>query len=388
MEQQKNLHVGLALLAMALGGFAIGTGEFVIMGLLPDVAHGLGRSVTTAGNAITSYALGVVVGAPLIAVLGARVSRQRLLIFLMTLFAAGNLASAFAPDYLSFIAVRFISGLPHGAYFGVASLVAASMVPAEQRGKAIGRMMTGLTVATLLGVPLAAWVGHHLNWHYAFLFVGICAVVSVLMIISYIPYSKGDPSAHPLQELTALKTPRVLLSLLTGAAGFSGMFAVFSYITPTLIHESGLPEGGIPWVMAAFGLGMVAGMMAGGRLSDWSVTKAITVALVWNLVVMALFPLMAHHIASGILVTFLIGTTSLLIPCLQIRLMDVAGKAQTLAAAMNHSALNIANALGAFFGGMIINAGLGWTSTAWVGGALGIFGLVVYQCSLLLKHRD
>lgn len=385
MEQQKNLHVGLALLAMALGGFAIGTGEFVIMGLLPDVAQGLGRSVTTAGNAITSYALGVVVGAPLIAVLGARAARKHLLLFLMTLFAVGNLASALVPGYNSFIIMRFISGLPHGAYFGVASLVAASMVPAQQRGKAIGRMMTGLTIATLLGVPLASWVGHHLSWHYAFLFVGLCAVVCVLMVLRYVPLQAGDPTAHPLQELSALKAPVVLMTLVTGAAGFSGMFALFSYITPTLTHEAGMPEWAIPWVMAAFGLGMIGGMMLGGRLSDWSVRKGITVALLWNLVVMALFPLMATHIISGVLVTFMIGTTALLIPCLQIRLMDVAGKAQTLAAAMNHSALNIANALGAFLGGMIINAGQGWTATAWVGGVLGIIGLVVYQWSLKLK---
>ncbi|WP_029686943.1 MFS transporter [Tatumella saanichensis] len=388
MDQPKNLHVGLALLAMALGGFAIGTGEFVIMGLLPDVAHGLGRSVTSAGNAITSYALGVVVGAPLIAVTGARLARKHLLLGLMTLFTVGNLASAFAPGYYSFILMRFISGLPHGAYFGVASLVAASMVPQQQRGKAIGRMMTGLTIATLLGVPLASWIGHHLSWHYAFLMVGVCALVCVLMMLRYVPYQAGDPSAHPLQELGALKAPVVLMTLLTGSAGFCGMFALFSYITPTLAHEAGMPEWAIPWVMAAFGLGMVVGMMLGGRLSDWSVRKAISVALVWNLVVMVLFPLMAMHVISGMIVTFMIGTTALLIPSLQIRLMDVAGKAQTLAAAMNHSALNIANALGAFLGGVVINAGMGWTSTAWVGGALGILGLVVYQCSLRLKSSS
>lgn len=388
MQQHKNTGIGMALLAMAIGGFAIGTGEFVIMGLLPDVAHGLGHSVTSTGNAITSYALGVVFGAPLIAVSGAQASRQRLLIFLMGLFAAGNIASALAPGYVSFVLARFVSGLPHGAYFGIASLVAASMVPVEQRGKAIGRMMTGLTIATLLGVPLAAWMGHHLNWHYAFLFVGICALISLLMVIRYVPHLPGDKTAHPLHELTALKTPQVLLVLLTGAAGFGGMFAVFSYITPTLVHVAGMPGWAIPWVMAAFGLGMIVGMSTGGKLSDWSVKKGITVALVWNLVVMMLFPLMATHALTGVIATFLIGTTSMLIPCLQIRLMDVAGKAQTLAAAMNHSALNIANALGAFFGGMVIDAGYGWTSTAGVGGALGLIGLVAYLCSLSRKKAQ
>lgn len=388
MQQKKTINTGMALLAMGLGGFGIGTGEFVIMGLLPDVAHGLGHSVTSTGNAITAYALGVVFGAPLIAVLGARASRQHLLIFLMGLFAAGNIASALTPGYMSFVVARFISGLPHGAYFGIASLVSASLVAPEQRGKAIGRMMTGLTIATLLGVPLAAWVGHHLNWHYAFLFVGLCALVSLLLVIRYVPYQPGDPSAHPLQELTALKTPQVLLVLLTGAAGFGGMFAVFSYITPTLMQVAGLAEWAIPWVMAAFGLGMIVGMMAGGRLSDWSVRRGITVALLWNLVVMALFPLLAKFVSGGVVATFLVGTTSLLIPCLQIRLMDVAGKAQTLAAAMNHSALNIANALGAFFGGVVINAGMGWTATAWVGGALGIVGLLAWLSALVTSKAQ
>lgn len=387
MSQTKTEHLGLAQLALALGGFAIGTGEFVIMGLLPDVAHGLHSSITRAGDAITSYALGVVIGAPLIAVLFARVSRQRLLIALMGLFALGNIASAMAPEYFSFILMRFITGLPHGAFFGVASLVAASMVPPHQRGKAIGRMMLGLTIATLLGVPVVAWIGHHLSWQLAFWFVGLCALASLIMIVCYVPFSKGDLSAHPLRELTALKKPQVLLTLLTGATGFGGMFAVFSYITPTMIHSAGMTEAQIPWVMAAFGLGMIAGSTLGGRFADWSVRKTIGLSLVWNIVIMLLFCLLAKYVVTGFLAAFLIGTAGLLIPSLQIRLMDVAGEAQTLAAAMNHSALNMANALGAFLGGVVIDAGFGWISTAWVGAILGVFGLIIFLLSLRLKNH-
>lgn len=386
MSLIKTVHVGLAQLALALGGFAIGTGEYVIMGLLPDVAHGLHTSITRAGDAITGYALGVVLGAPLIAVLFARFSRQRLLIWLMVIFALGNLASALASNYLSFVLMRFITGLPHGAYFGVASLVAASMVPAHQRGKAIGRMMLGLTLATLIGVPMVAWIGHHLNWQLAFWFAGGCAVLSLLLVIRFVPFTPGNADAHPLRELTALKKPQVLLTLLTGATGFGGMFAVFSYITPTMIHRAGMSEAHIPWVMAAFGVGMIVGSLLGGRFADWSVRKTIGLSLVWNIVVMVLFLLLSQYLLSGFLAAFLIGTVGLLIPSLQIRLMDVAGDAQTLAAAMNHSALNMANALGAFLSGVVIDAGFGWDATAWVGMALGLCGLVIFLMSLRCKN--
>ncbi len=388
MRQLSNRQLILAQLAMALGGFAIGTGEFVIMGLLPDVSVGLGVSITRAGNAITAYALGVVLGAPLIAVLAARCSRQRLLIALMAIFALGNLASGAVHGYLPFLLLRFLSGLPHGAFFGVAALVAASLVPSHLRGNAVGRMMMGLTVATLLGVPVVALIGHHLSWQLAFWFVGICALLSLIMILSFVPYSSGDASAHPLNELTALTNPQVLLILLTGATGFGGLFAVFSYITPTMLHRSGMTETMVPWVMAAFGFGMVVGSSLGGRLADWSVSKAILVSLVWSVTVMVLFSELAQSVILGFIACFLVGTTALLIPALQIRLMDVAGQAQTLAAAMNHSALNLANALGAWLGGMALDAGLGWTSTSWVGGGLAAIGLLIYLLALRLDRTS
>ncbi|WP_410014541.1 MFS transporter [Sodalis sp. C49] len=378
---------GWAQFALALGGFGIGTGEFIMMGMLPDVAHSLRITEPQAGNAIASYALGVVVGAPVIAVLAARMSRKYLLLALMAVFFAGNAASALAPGYYSLVIARFLTGLPHGAYFGVASLVAASLVPVGKRGSALSRMMLGLTVATLVGVPLGSWIGQLFSWHIVFAFVGAVGLVTCLLIARFVPFREGDAGAHPLRELGALRNSQVLLTLLVGAIGFGGMFAIFSYIAPTLIHTSGMSARLIPWVMAAFGLGMIAGNLAGGKLANGDVLKIIGWALLWNVFIMAIFPFLALYVASGLLATFLIGTTSVLLPSLQIRLMDVANDSQTLAAAMNHSALNIANAMGAYLGGLAISYGFGWVSTAYVGVMLGIAGIIVYLMTIKYARK-
>ncbi|WP_312118626.1 MFS transporter [Pantoea vagans] len=367
-----------ALLALALGGFGIGTGEFIMMGLLPDVSRSLAITEPQAGNAIASYALGVVVGAPFIAVLAARMARKSLLLILMALFSVGNVASAMADSYQGLLVARFLTGLPHGAYFGVASLVAASLVPPERRGRALASLMLGLTVATLIGVPLGSWIGQLFSWHVVFTFVGAIGLLTCLLIGRYVPYTPGDADAHPLRELGALKNPQVLLTLLVGAVGFGGMFAIFSYIAPTLINIAGISPSLIPWAMVAFGLGMIIGNLVGGRLADGSVLNIIGWTLLWNVLVMLAFPVLVQHVATGLLTTFLIGTCSVLLPSLQIRLMDVANDSQTLAAAMNHSALNIANAMGAYLGGLTVSLGYGWISTAWVGVALGVAGLMVF----------
>ena len=367
-----------ALLALALGGFGIGTGEFIMMGLLPDVSRSLAITEPQAGNAIASYALGVVVGAPVIAVLASRMARKSLLLILMVLFSAGNVASAMAESYHGLIVARFLTGLPHGAYFGVASLVAASLVPLERRGRALASLMLGLTVATLVGVPLGSWIGQLFSWHVVFTFVGAIGLLTCLLIGRYVPFASGDADARPLRELAALKNAQVLLTLLVGAVGFGGMFAIFSYIAPTLMNIAGMSAALIPWAMVAFGLGMIIGNLVGGRLADGPVLNIIGWTLLWNVIVMAAFPLLVQHIATGLLATFLIGTCSVLLPSLQIRLMDVANDSQTLAAAMNHSALNIANAMGAWLGGLTVSSGFGWISTAWVGVALGMAGLLVF----------
>lgn len=369
---------GLPLLALGVGSFAIGTGEFVIMGLLPDVAMDLAISIPQAGHTISAYALGVVIGAPLLAVLGARWSRRALLVTLMALFALGNFASALAPDYSLMMAMRLLSGFPHGTYFGIAALVAASLVPRHKRAQAVALAMLGLSLATLLGVPLATALGQWLGWRTAFIFVALVAVIAMALIWRWVPDSRPDQNISPLAELNALKNKQVWLTLGIGAIGFGGMFAVFSYIKPTMMSVSGLTEAGVPVVLALFGAGMVVGNLLGARLADKSLMNTIGGTLVWSTFVLLLFIFTASDVYLASFNVFLIGTVVAIGPALQIRLMDVAGNAQTLAAALNHSAFNFANAAGAWLGGLTIDAGYGWLSTAWVGVLLSLAGLVIF----------
>ena len=378
---------GWAELALAVGGFGIGTGEFAIMGLLPKVAADLGISVPAAGHVISAYALGVVIGAPLITVIAARWPRRRLLLTLMTCFAAGSLASALARGYVTLMAVRFIAGLPHGAYFGVASLVAASLVAADQRARAIGRMMLGLTGATLAGVPLAAWIGQMFGWRAAFVLVGAIGG-SCVLIYRCVPRLAAVTSASPTRELSALGRRQVWLTLGIGSVGFGGLFCVLSYIAPTLTRVAGLPEREVPLVLAVFGAGMILGNLTGAWLADRSLMRTIGGVLVWNVVVLCLFSVTARHAWMVTIAVFLVGTGVAIVPALQIRLMDVAADAQTLAAALNHSAFNIANALGAWLGGIAIAGGLGWASTGWMGALLAAAGLLIFGWSWMDERRN
>jgi DHA1 family inner membrane transport protein len=373
--------------ALAVGGFGIGTGEFVMMGLLPNVAGDFGVSIPSAGHVISAYALGVVVGAPLIAVLAARWPRHRLLLVLMTCFTAGNLASALAPGYASLIAVRFLAGLPHGAYFGVASLVAASLVPANERAQAIGRMMLGLTGATLAGVPLATWIGQSLSWRAAYVLVGAIGIVTCALIYRCVPRAPPVEGASPARELSALARKQVWLTLGVGSVGFGGLFCVYSYITPTLTQVSGLPAPYVPFVLAVFGVGMILGNLIGSWLADRALMRTIGSLLIWNAVVLSLFSVAARHTWTATIDVLLVGTGVAIVPALQIRLMDVAEEAQSLAAALNHSAFNIANALGAWLGGIAIAGGLGWASTGWVGAMLAVGGLLIFTVSLAAEER-
>jgi DHA1 family inner membrane transport protein len=376
-----------AELALAVGGFGIGTGEFVMMGLLPDVASNFSVSIPAAGHIISAYALGVVVGAPLISVAAARWSRQRLLLALMTFFAVGNFVSALAPGYASLIGIRFLAGLPHGAYFGVASLVAASLVPVAERARAVGRMMLGLTGATLAGVPLATWLGQLFGWRAAYVLVGSIGVLTCVLISRFVPRDGPVEGASPARELGALSHKQVWLTLGVGSIGFGGVFCVYSYITPTLTQISGLPVRYVPFVLAVFGGGMILGNLLGAWLADRALMRAIGALLVWNAVVLGTFSLVAPHAWLATVVVLLIGTGVAIVPALQVRLMDVAGDAQTLAAALNHSAFNIANALGAWLGGLAIAGGLGWASTGWVGALLALGGLFIFALSVAEEGR-
>ena len=371
-----------AVLALGVGGFSIGTGEFVIMGLLPEVARDIGVTIPEAGHVISAYALGVVVGAPVLAVLAANWGRRALLMALMAVYALGNFASALAPDYGSLAAMRLLTGLPHGTYFGVAALVAAALAPPGRRARAVGWVMLGLTSATLVGVPIAAALGEHFGWRAAFVFVGVIALAAVGMVRWWVPPMPASHGSSPLRELGALARKQVWLTLGIGAIGFGGMFAVFSYIKPTLIEVAGMPPALMPFVLSLFGLGMVVGNVVGSRMADKALMPTVGKVLLWSIVVMVLFVPAAHHPVTAALATFFLGTLVAIGPALQIRLMDVAGDAQTLAAALNHSAFNAANALGAWLGGVGIAAGLGWTSTGWMGALLGVGGVAMFGWAL------
>lgn len=367
-----------AELSLAVGGFAIGTGEFSIMGLLPNIAADLGLTAPEVGHLISAYALGVVIGAPLIAVLAARLPRRMLLIVLMGVFAAGNLASALAPSYGSVMLFRFLSGMPHGAYFGVAALVAASMVEPAKRGQAVGRVMLGLTVAVLIGNPLAVWLGQAWSWRAAFAAVSVIGLITMLLVRATLPDRPASRLNSPMRELSALRLEQVWLTLGIGAIGFGGLFSVVSYIAPTLMEVSGVSPGMVPFALSFVGVGMIVGNVIGGWLADQALMPAIGVLLVWNVLVLILFPFVAGSPWAAMIGVMLIGSGVAIGPPLQIRLMDAAPHAQTLAASLNHSAFNMANALGAWLGGLAIAGGYGWTSTAWVGAALALGGLAIF----------
>jgi DHA1 family inner membrane transport protein len=382
------LQVVLVILALACGGFGIGTGEFAIMGLLPDVAATFQVTTPQAGYVISAYALGVVVGAPLIAIAGAKASRRSLLLILMSVFTVGNLTSALAPDFLSFTVLRFLTGLPHGAYFGVSALVAASLVPVQMRAQAVGYVMMGLTVATLLGTPVMAFFGQSLNWRVLFLSVGAIGALTVTLIWLYLPRDKPTEGAGVMRELVAFTHPQVLLTLTLAATGFGGMFSIFSYIAGTATEVAHMPAGMIPVIMALFGVGMNVGNVVGSKLADIALMGTIGGMLVFNIVVMSLFSLTAGSPWMLCTCTFLIGCTFAAGPAIQTRLMDVAADGQTLAAASLHSAFNVANALGAWLGGLVIAFGYGYAATGYVGAVLSFFGLFVFAASVTLERRS
>jgi DHA1 family inner membrane transport protein len=387
-HRSRATHLGLALIALALGGFAIGTTEFVAMGLLPEIARGVGISIPAGGHVISAYALGVVVGAPILAGLGAKFPRRTLLLWLMAAFAAGNLLSALAPSYGSLLFARFVAGLPHGAYLGVAALVAAELAPPARRAQAVASVLLGLSVANVVGVPAATWLGQALGWRAAFAAAALLALATVAGVLRFVPLRPADPTATLRRELGALKRPQVLLAVATGAIGGGGLFAVYSYISPILTERTGLPLALVPVVLAVWGLGMVFGAIAGGRLMDWKPVPSMLGAFVFMAIVFALFTVLSLNVVTAFVGVFALGMTIVLATGMQVRLMDVSADAQTLGAALNHSAFNIANALGAWLGGAFLAAGYGLTAPMWVAVALTLTGMALFVVSLAAGRAD
>jgi DHA1 family inner membrane transport protein len=381
-------HVGLVILALAVGGFAIGTTEFASMSMLPLFAQGLGIDAPTAGHAISAYALGVVVGAPIITVLGARLPRRRLLLLLMAMFTVFNGLTGLSPNYHWMLVFRFLAGLPHGAYFGVAALVASSLVPANRRTRAVGQMFLGLTVATIAGVPLASWLGQAVGWRWSFALVAVLGIATMSAVFAFAPNTPADAKASPLRELSALKRPQVWITLGIGAIGFGGMFAVYTYLADILLNVTHMPLSSVPWIMGVFGIGMTLGNMVVPVFADRALIRTAGALLLWALVILAIFPFTAGNVWTLGIAVFFIGISGALGTVLQTRLMDVAGDAQALAAALNHSAFNTANALGPFLGGLAIAGGYGWTSPGWVGSGLALGGLLLWAVSVAFERNS
>lgn len=380
------LQIFLIQFALALGGFAIGTGEFAIMGLMPNVSQDLGVTEPQVGHLISAYALGVVVGAPVLAIIGARFFRRQLLIWLMAFYAVGNLASALADGYTGVMIARFVAGLPHGAYFGIASLVAASLVPAHQRAKAVARVMMGLTLALLVGNPLAAWMGQSLDWRYVYAFVGLIAVVTLTMVISVLPPDPDEQRQGSFSEIRSFNKPGIWFALAIGAIGFSGMFAVLSYLAPTLLEVTEVAPFWIPIGLAVFGLGGFIGNLLGGWLFDRLGFRAVGVILLLSAAILLVFPSTTGSLPALMAACFLVAMMGALGPALQTHLMDVAHGAQTLAAASHHAAFNVANALGPWLAGIAITAGYGWSSTGYVGATTAAIGLVIFLAAW--RHNE
>ena len=374
----RDSHPDLVHFALAVGGFAIGTTEFATMSLLPYFAHDLGISAPIAGHAISAYALGVVLGAPLIAVLAAKLARRTLLIGLMLVFALANGLTGLAPSYHTMLLLRFLSGLPHGAYFGVAMLVAASLVPENKRAQASARVLMGLTVATIIGVPSANWLGQAIGWRWCFGIVAVLSLLTATLVALFAPHQPPEEGASPLTELAALENRDVLLTLAIGAIGFGGLFSVYTYLADTLLAVTHVKESLTPLVFAVFGAGMMSGLVIVPRFSHGRLMATAGWLLLWFAVTLAIYPLATGNLWTIMASVFAIGLGGALGPILQTRLMDVAGKAQTLAAALNHSAFNAANALGPFLGGIAIAHGYGLPSTGLVGSGLALGGLAIW----------
>ncbi len=380
--------LAMAIGALAVGGFALGTTEFTIMGLLEDMRADLGVDYERGGQVISAYALGVVVGAPILATLGAKRPQRSVALVLALVITLANLSSFFASGFGWMLASRFLAGLPHGAYFGVAAVIAASLADPARRGRAISMVMLGLSIANVVGVPFATWVGQQFGWRSMFLLVGLIGVATVVLIRVFVPALPVRPGASIRGELGALRRPQLWMTLLIGIVGFGGFFAVYSYISPLMTEVAGVRASFLPFAVALYGVGMVVGNILGGRLADRSIMGSIYGSMAAIAAVLLVFPVAAGAPWSACLFVFLVGVSgSTLIPPLQARLLDVSPGAPSLASAMNHSSLNLANALGAALGGAVITAGWGFTAPALVGAVLAVLGLGVALVSGRMDRR-
>lgn len=350
-----------AVYALSVGSFGIGTTEFVIMGLLLDVAHDFHISITLAAWSITAYACGVVIGAPLLTPLLSRYRKKPALLFLMILFSIGNLGCAIAGNMTMLIIARVITAFAHASFFGISSVYAAELAPVDKRASAVSAVFLGATLANILGVPLGAWVGQYLGWRYTFYMVTLIGILSALAVIALVPGRQAQPSARSRirDELKVLRHPAVLRSLLITALGFSGVFAAFTYIAPMLKTVTGMSDHLIPPVLMLFGVGMVAGNHLGGRLTDGGVRRALLLTLALLSVVLCLFPWAIQTLPGACAAVFLLGAAMFsTIPPLQMQALDSSESGKSMVSSCNIAAFNLGNAGGAWFGGLLLASGV------------------------------
>jgi len=364
------------LLALAAGAFGIGVTEFAPMGLLPVIATDLGVSIPTAGLLISAYALGVMLGAPLMTLTTGRMRRRTLLIALAAIFTLGNLLAAVSNGYGMLLAARIITSLNHGAFFGVGSIVAASVVPPGRSAGAVAAMFMGLTIANVVGVPLATWFGDQMGWRVAFWGIAVLGVVTMIALRLTLPDRPAPTNGNPLDELRVLSRGTVLAALGLTVLGSSAMFTVFTYIAPILRSETGASVDFITAMLVTYGVGLTVGNWLGGRFADRSVDRTLTATLAGLSAVLVAFALLMPFKTPTIPLIFLWGVASFaLVPPLQVRVMKAAGDAPNLASAVNIGAFNLGNAIGAALGGGVIAAGLGYPAVALAGAVLAALGL-------------
>lgn len=379
----------LALLALAIGAFGIGTTEFAVMGLLPDMAAGFDVSIPLAGYATTLYALGVVIGAPLMTALGTRFTRKQMLMLLMGLFIVGNLLTAVAPSFWIMLAGRIVSAFTHGAFFGIGALVAADLVAPQKRATAISLMFSGLTVANVVGVPAGTMLSQQFGWRTTFYAITALGVIGLLGIIKLIPAQQAKAASPIGSELAVFRNPQVGLAMLMTVLGFGGVFAAVTYLASMMTEVTGFAPSSVIWLTAIFGLGMVGGNLVSGRFTDRAMMPMLYVSMTGLALSLAAFNFTAHNKIAATVTIALIGIFGFAtVPPLQKRVMDQAAAAPTLASAGNIAAFNFGNALAAWLGGLVISAGLGYTAPNWVGALMTAAALGVAIFASALERRQ
>ncbi|RZG64740.1 MFS transporter [Acinetobacter junii] len=381
--------INLPLLALAIGAFAIGTTEFSPMGLLPNIAHDLGVSIPSAGMLITGYALGVMLGAPIVTLWFGGFARRNALILLMAIFTIGNLIAAFAPNYMSLMGARLITSLNHGAFFGIGSVVAASVVPAHKQASAVATMFMGLTIANIGGVPLATWVGQTIGWRMSFLAIAVLGVVTMFSLWKALPVGAVGKKPDVKMELKVLSRLPVILALLTTVFGASAMFTLYTYIAPSLVAFNHASPMFITMMLVLIGVGFSIGNHLGGKLADRSIDKTLIGFFIALIVLMAVFPLLAQTQVGTAVGLVLWGAAAFaIVPSLQMRVMSVAHEASGLASSVNIGAFNLGNAVGAAAGGAVLSLGLSYASVSMIGATLAAIGLLLVFIQIFLASRS